>query len=143
MKSLLLAAAVLAGAAAGPAAAAEVGSDRWWAYCDCPTAENFGVRVPPSMTLYEAPNYKGRSHKFSGALPDLAMIGFLAQSARASGRWKVCEGPGLSGDCVEVSRNLRDLAKIPAVAAIASMEPVRAKPAERRHVALAQRRDFR
>src|SRR5205085_159774 len=76
-------------------------------------------------TLYELPNFQGRSVTITGAAPDLGAWRFndLAQSARFPGTWRVCEHDGFKGRCQEVRGDVPDLTTYGISGQISSMEP--------------------
>ena len=58
-----------------------------------------------SATLYELPNFQGRSVTITDSTPDLGRWRFndRAQSAKFEGRWRVCEHDQFKGRCQEIS----------------------------------------
>ncbi len=57
---------------------------------------------PGGITLFENPNYEGKSKTFTTDVPDLAPLGWsdLASSLKiARGRWEVCEDVNFAGRC--------------------------------------------
>jgi len=68
---------------------------------------------PPvaSATLFDAPNFHGRSVRISGGMSDLRRWDFArrAMSAHFDGDWIVCEGPRYTGRCVTLIGDLADL----------------------------------
>lgn len=68
---------------------------------------------PSSITLYEKPNFQGRSMTFSSRVASLNAVGFndLAQSVKIDGKrdWVLCEGRNFLGRCIRVHLRERDL----------------------------------
>jgi Beta/Gamma crystallin len=85
-------------------------------------AQPFGAG---SATLYELPNFQGRSVTITQSAPDLGDWRFndRAQSARFEGRWRVCEHDQFRGRCQEVIGSVADLTTYGLMAQISSMEP--------------------
>jgi hypothetical protein len=72
------------------------------------------VPLPPSsITLYEKPNFQGRSMTFSTRVASLNAVGFndLAQSVKIDGKrdWVLCEGRNFLGRCIRVHLKEKDL----------------------------------
>lgn len=82
-------------------------------------------RAGGTATLYELPNYQGRSVTITGPAADLGDWRFndRAQSARFSGPWRVCEHDEFEGRCQEVRGDVPDLTQYGMMAQISSMEP--------------------
>lgn len=78
-----------------------------------------------TATLYELPNFQGRSVTITGAAPDLGDWRFndRAQSARFSGTWRVCEHDDFGGRCQELRGEVPSLHDYGLMAQISSMEP--------------------
>lgn len=82
-------------------------------------------RGPATATLYELPNFQGRSVTITQSAPDLGRWRFndRAQSARFEGRWRVCEHDEFRGRCQEISGPVVDLTTYALFGQISSMEP--------------------
>lgn len=78
-----------------------------------------------SATLYELPDFQGRSVTITGSAADLGDWRFndRARSARFEGRWRVCEHDQFRGRCQEVSGEVRDLTTYGLFGQISSLEP--------------------
>ena len=78
-----------------------------------------------TATLYELPNFQGRSVTITESTPDLGRWHFndRAQSARFEGRWRVCEHDEFKGRCQEISGPVPDLTTYGLFGQISSMEP--------------------
>ena len=82
-------------------------------------------RAGGTATLYELPNFQGRSVTITGAAPDLGDWRFndRAQSARFSGTWRACEHDDFGGRCQEIRGDVADLTQYGLMAQISSLEP--------------------
>jgi hypothetical protein len=78
-----------------------------------------------AATLYELPNFQGRSVTITQSAPDLGRWNFndRAQSARFEGRWRVCEHDEFKGRCQEISGPVADLTTYSLFGQISSLEP--------------------
>ena len=78
-----------------------------------------------AATLYELPNFQGRSVTITDSAADLGRWRFndRAQSARFEGRWRVCEHDQFKGRCQEISGPVADLTTYGLFGQISSMEP--------------------
>jgi len=70
--------------------------------------------LPPSnITLYEKPNFQGRSMTFSSRVASLNAVGFndVAQSVKIDGPrdWVLCESRNFLGRCIRVHLKEKDL----------------------------------
>lgn len=76
-------------------------------------------------TLYELPNFQGRSIVITQSTPDLGDWRFndRAQSARFEGRWRICEHDDFRGRCQEASGDVADLTVYGLMGQISSLEP--------------------
>lgn len=83
-----------------------------------------------TATLFEAPNFQGRSITITGPTPDLGAWKFndRAQSARFEGRWLVCEHDDFRGRCQEVRGEVADLTTYGLMAQISSIAPAGFQP---------------
>jgi hypothetical protein len=65
----------------------------------------------PVATLYEFPDFQGRSVTVRGRLENLSDLGFndMAQSVRVEGAWKLCEDAKFRSRCEVVNGSVRDL----------------------------------
>ena len=82
-------------------------------------------RGPATATLYELPNYQGRSITITGSTRDLGDWRFndRAQSARFAGAWRVCEHDDFGGRCQELRGDVPNLHQFGLMAQISSLEP--------------------
>lgn len=82
-------------------------------------------RAGGTATLYELPNYQGRSVTITGPAADLGDWRFndRAQSARFSGTWRACEHDDFGGRCQEIRGDVPDLTQYGLMAQISSLEP--------------------
>lgn len=100
---LILAAALTALAVAAPA-----------------SAQGFGT-----ATLYELPNFQGRSITITQGSSDLGDYKWndRAQSAKFNGPWRACEHDKFEGRCQTIRGEVADLTTYGLMAQISSMEP--------------------
>ena len=82
-------------------------------------------RGPGAATLYELPNFQGRSVTITQSTPDLGAWRFndRAQSARFQGSWRVCEHDSFRGRCQELRGDVPDLTNYGLSGQISSIEP--------------------
>ncbi|MFZ5720668.1 MAG: beta/gamma crystallin-related protein [Pseudomonadota bacterium] len=79
-----------------------------------------------SATLYELPNFQGRSVTITQSAPDLGDWRFndRARSARFEGRWRICEHDDFRGRCQEVRGDVPHLNAYGLSEQISSLEAV-------------------
>ncbi|WP_334164896.1 beta/gamma crystallin-related protein, partial [Phenylobacterium sp.] len=65
----------------------------------------------PTATLYDGPNFTGRSVTIVGEVSNLSSYNFndKARSVRLEGRWRLCEHSGFEGRCVEQAGDIPEL----------------------------------
>jgi Beta/Gamma crystallin len=63
----------------------------------------------PRLILFERPDFRGRSREVTGTEDEISDFNDRAQSARAVGRWELCEHKGFRGRCVTISGDVPDL----------------------------------
>lgn len=85
--------------------------------------------LPPSnITLYEKPNFQGRSMTFSSRVASLNAVGFndVAQSVKIDGKrdWVLCESRNFMGRCVRVHLKEKDLKRLKFSGLASSIYPV-------------------
>ena len=85
--------------------------------------------LPPSnITLFEKPNYQGRSMTFDHRIPSLNAVGFndLAQSVKIDGKrdWVLCDSRNFLGRCIRVHLKEKDLMRQKFSALASSIYPV-------------------
>ena len=78
-----------------------------------------------AATLYELPNFQGRSVTITGPAADLGSWRFndRAQSARFQGRWRICEHDAYRGRCQDVEGAVADLTVYGLMGQISSLAP--------------------
>lgn len=83
-------------------------------------AQGFGT-----ATLYELPNFEGRSITITQGSSDLGDYKWndRAQSAKFNGPWRACEHDGFEGRCQTIRGEVADLTTYGLLAQISSMEP--------------------
>ncbi len=92
--------------------------------------------VPPSstseITIYEKPNFQGRSLTFVNRMPSLAAVGFndLTASVKIKGTrdWVLCEHRNFFGRCVRVHLKEKDLKRQKFLGVTSSVYPVPVPP---------------
>ena len=90
--------------------------------------------VPPTeITVYEKPNFQGRSLTFTNRVPSLAAVGFndLPASVKIKGTrdWVLCEHRNFFGRCVRVHLKEKDLKRQKFTGVASSMYPVQIESA--------------
>ena len=85
--------------------------------------------LPPSkITLYEKPNFQGRSMTFERRAPSLNAVGFndTAQSVKIDGLrdWVICESRNFMGRCIRVHLKEKDLKRLNFSGIASSIYPV-------------------
>lgn len=88
------------------------------------------VPLPPSeLTVFEKPNFQGRSMTFQHQVASFAAVGFndLATSVKISGQrdWVLCEHRNFMGKCVRVHLKEKDLKRQKFTGVVSSAYPVR------------------
>ncbi|HEY8617046.1 beta/gamma crystallin-related protein [Phenylobacterium sp.] len=80
----------------------------------------------PSATLYDRPDFGGRSVTLTGQVGNLSNYGFndRAHSLRLEGRWRLCEHANLDGRCVELTGDVPELNTMNLAERITSLEPI-------------------
>lgn len=84
----------------------------------------------PAITLYELPNFEGRSMAFYFDAPDLADQKFndRARSARIEGSWRLCQDSKFRGRCEPFADDVRDFAAFGFSGQISSLQMVGGRP---------------
>ena len=85
-----------------------------------------GRRGQPQITLYELPNFEGRSVSFFADAPNLSDQRFndLAQSARIRGSWRLCEDRDYRSRCEPFADDVPDLGRFNFGGRISSVQQV-------------------
>jgi hypothetical protein len=93
-----------------------------------PMASPAAPAVVSSITLFEMPNYQGRSMTFTHRIPSLNAVGFndLAQSVKITGKqdWVLCESRNFLGRCIRVHEKEKDLKRQKFTSLASSIYPV-------------------
>jgi hypothetical protein len=78
----------------------------------------------PSITLFEGPNFSGRSRSFTDNVGNLGGGDWndRAMSAQVRGAWRVCFDANLKGRCATLDRDVANLDQVGMGRAISSME---------------------
>ena len=96
-------------------------------------APNMNAPLPTAITVYEKPNFKGRSLKFDRSVPSLAAVDFndLTASVKIDGKrdWVLCEHRNFMGKCVRVRAKEKNLKRLKIDGKVSSIYPVRDAPA--------------
>lgn len=84
----------------------------------------------PSITLYELPDYQGRSMTFYFDAPNLADQSFndRARSARIEGSWRLCGDKNYRSRCEPFGGDVRDLGQYDFSNQISSLQMVGGRP---------------
>jgi hypothetical protein len=81
-----------------------------------------------SVTLFEKPNFAGRSLTFIRGVPSLAAVGFndLASSVKIQGKrdWVLCEHRNFMGKCVRIHLKEKNLGRLKFLGVTSSAYPV-------------------
>jgi hypothetical protein len=79
----------------------------------------------PTATLFEGPNFTGRSVTISTDTPNLSNYGFndRAQSLQLNGLWRLCEHSDFGGRCVELQGGVPELHGMGLAERISSLQP--------------------
>jgi len=96
-------------------------------------APNMTAPRPTAITVYEKPNFKGRSLTFDRSVPSLAAVDFndLTASVKIDGKrdWVLCEHRNFMGKCVRVRAKEKNLKRLKIDGKVSSIYPVRDAPA--------------
>ena len=92
--------------------------------------------APTEITIYEKPNFQGRSLTFTNRVPSLAAVGFndLPSSVKIKGTrdWVLCEHRNFFGRCVRIHLKEKDLKRQKFIGVASSMYPVQIEPVKPR-----------
>jgi Beta/Gamma crystallin len=95
-------------------------------------APNASPQRPTAITVYEKPNFRGRSLTFERSVPSLAAVDFndLAASVKIDGKrdWVLCEHRNFMGKCVRVRAKEKNLKRLKIDGKVSSLYPVRDVP---------------
>ncbi|MEQ1755568.1 MAG: beta/gamma crystallin-related protein [Micropepsaceae bacterium] len=84
--------------------------------------------APTKITLFEKPNFQGRSMTFERRVASLNAVGFndAAQSVKIEGRrdWVLCESRNFLGRCIRVHLKEKDLMRQKFTSLASSIYPV-------------------
>jgi hypothetical protein len=101
-----------------------------------PVAPNAGAAVAPPppptvITVFDQPNFKGRSMTFERSVPSLAKLMFndAIASVQIKGRdWVLCEHRNFMGKCVRIRAKEKNLKRLKIDGQVSSLYPVSAEP---------------
>lgn len=84
----------------------------------------------PSITLYDQPDFQGRSISLYFDAPNLADQGFndRARSARIEGAWRLCEDKNYRSRCEPFADDVRDFGRFEFSNRITSLQQVGGRP---------------
>ena len=93
-----------------------------------PTAGTVPPPAPPTIiTVYDQPNFKGRSLSFEKRVPSLAALQFndVIASVKIKGRdWVLCENRNFFGKCVRIREKEKNLKRLKIDGKVSSLYPV-------------------
>ena len=88
---------------------------------------------PPTIVVYDQPNFKGRALTFTQAVPDLGQKQFddkvASLAITGAGDWVLCEHRNYGGRCARVQGRADNLKLFDIVGRVSSLYPVPATPA--------------
>jgi|CXWL01.1.fsa_nt_gi hypothetical protein len=87
---------------------------------------------PTVISVFDQPNFRGRTFTFDRAVPSLAKIDFndVIASVRINGSrdWVLCEHRNFMGKCVRVHAKEKDLKRLKINGQVSSLYPVPVPP---------------
>jgi hypothetical protein len=87
---------------------------------------------PTVISVFDQPNYKGRTLVFDRAVPSLAKLSFndVIASVRIKGAqdWVLCEHRNFMGKCVRIRAKEKDLKRLKINGQVSSLYPVAPPP---------------
>jgi hypothetical protein len=97
-----------------------------------PAASVMAPPPPTAITVFDQPNYKGRTLMFDRAVPSLAKLNFndVIASVRIKGAqdWVLCEHRNFMGKCVRIRAKEKDLKRLKINGQVSSLYPVALPP---------------
>lgn len=97
-----------------------------------PAAATIAPPPPPVITVFDQPNYKGRTLVFNASVPSLAKLNFndVIASVQIKGTrdWVLCEHRNFMGKCVRVHMKEKDLKRLKINGQVSSLYPVPVPP---------------
>lgn len=125
LTSLLAGAALAAVASAAGAQTPGYGYPPVPAYPVVPGYPGYGGYSNQTATLYELPNFLGRSVVVNGSTNNLDNIGFndRTRSVRLNGTWRLCEDADFRSRCATLSGSIPDLSGR-GINGLSSLQPV-------------------
>ena len=87
---------------------------------------------PPMITVFDQPNFKGRTLVFNSSVPSLAKVNFndVIASVQIKGTrdWVLCEHRNFMGKCVRIRAKEKDLKRLKINGQVSSLYPVPVPP---------------
>jgi hypothetical protein len=87
---------------------------------------------PPMITVFDQPNFKGRTLVFNSSVPSLARLNFndVIASVQIKGTrdWVLCEHRNFMGKCVRIRAKEKDLKRLKINGQVSSLYPVPVPP---------------
>lgn len=98
-----------------------------------PAAATMAPAQPPTaITVFDQPNFKGRTLVFNTSVPSLARINFndVIASVQIKGTrdWVICEHRNFMGKCVRIRAKEKDLKRLKINGQVSSLYPVPVPP---------------
>jgi hypothetical protein len=97
-----------------------------------PVAATMAPPPPPVITVFDQPNFKGRTLVFNNSVPSLAKLNFndVIASVQINGKrdWVLCEHRNFMGKCVRVHMKEKDLKRLKINGQVSSLYPVPVPP---------------
>jgi hypothetical protein len=89
-------------------------------------------QAPTAITVFDQPNFRGRTLVFDRSVPSLARLNFndvIASVQIKGGRdWVLCEHRNFMGKCVRIRAKEKDLKRLKIDRQVSSLYPVPAAP---------------
>ncbi len=97
-----------------------------------PAAATIAPPPPPMITVFDQPNFKGRTLVFNSSVPSLAKLNFndVIASVQIKGTrdWVLCEHRNFMGKCVRIRAKEKDLKRLKINGQVSSLYPVPVPP---------------
>lgn len=97
-----------------------------------PIAATVAPPQPTAITVFDQPNFKGRTLVFDRSVPSLARVNFndVIASVQIKGTrdWVLCEHRNFMGKCVRIRAKEKDLKRLKINGQVSSLYPVPVPP---------------
>ncbi len=97
-----------------------------------PIAATVAPPPPTAITVFDQPNFKGRTLVFDRSVPSLAKLNFndVIASVQIKGTrdWVLCEHRNFMGKCVRIRAKEKDLKRLKINGQVSSLYPVPVPP---------------